>query len=186
MKKLLILSLVFITSSFCTPNVLTFADTWEGNAANQAVTYKALRNSNATGGWANVNPEPPDTREVYTKNDLASYPLRVSWYDGTYDISSTFSSFASGQAITRTDVERTLACLHATSGFIPSDPFTTTVFYLPKGRLISTMAVNDQLYSNRQSTTTYAPGTTKYFIIGFSYAYLTVNASGVITNITFP
>lgn len=186
MKKLLIIVFVFVASSFCTPTTLTLSDTWAGNAANQAVTYKALINSNNTGGWAIVNTSPPDTREIYTKNDLASYPLSVQWYDGRADISDTFTSFGSGQAITRTDIERTLACLHATSGFIPSDPFTTTVLYLPKGRLISTMAVNDQLYSNRQSTTTYAPGTTKYFIIGFSYAYLTVNASGVITNITFP
>ena len=186
MKKLLIIALVFIASSFCKPNVTVLSDTWAGNSANQAVTYKALRNSNTTGGWANVFPEPPDTREVYTKNDLASYPLSVTWYDGTYDISDTFSSFGSGQAITRTDIERTLACLNATSGFIPSDPFTTTILYLPKGRLISTMAVGDQLYSNRQSTATYAPGTTKYFIIGFSYAYLTVSSSGIITNITFP
>ena len=186
MKKLLIIALVFITSSFCVPTKLTLSDTWAGNAANQAVTYKALRNSNITGGWVSVYPEPPDTREVYTKNDLASYPLVVSWYDGGQDISNTFSSFGSGQAITRTDIERTLACLHATSGFIPSDPFTTTVLYLPKGRLISTMAVNDQLYLNRQSTTTYAPASTMYFIIGFSQAYLTVNTSGVITNITYP
>ena len=184
MKNFLIIAIVIIACSFSYRH--TTADTWDGNASNQAVTYKALRNANSVGAWVNVFPEPPDTREIYTKNDLASYPLSVSWYDGGWDISDTFTSFGTGQAITRTDIERTLACLHAESDFLPSDPFTTTVFYLPKGRLISTMAVNDQLYTNRQSTTTYAPGTTKYFIIGFSYAYLTVNASGQITTITFP
>lgn len=162
------------------------ADTWAGNAANQAVSYKSLRNSNSTDGWAKFFTEPPDTREIYTKNDLSSYPISVQWYDGTSDISDTFSSFSTGQAITRTDIERTLPSLHANSDFTPSDPFTTTVYYLPKGKLISTMAVNDQLYTNRQSTTAYSPGTTKYFIIGLSYAYITVNSSGVITGITFP
>ena len=183
MKHLLI---ILLFCSFCNPTAPTFADTWAGNAANQAVTYKALLNANTTGAWVYVQNSPPDTREVYTKNDLTSYPLYVNWYDGSYDISGTFTSFGTGRAITRTDIERTLACLHANSDFTPADPFTTTVYYLPKGRLISTMAVNDQLYTNRESTTAYSPGTTKYFIIGFSYAYLTVNSSGQISSITFP
>lgn len=49
MKKLLIIALVFIASSFCTPNAGYYATTWAGTSANQGVTYAAFMNAVSTG-----------------------------------------------------------------------------------------------------------------------------------------
>lgn len=184
MKKLLILSALFISCSFSNPSNY-LADTWAGNASNQLFTYKALIDGIVSGNTVVVaSTTPPDTREIYTKADLSAYPLNVIWYDGFWDISNTFSSFGTGQAITRTDVERSLALLETNSSGVPTPAFVTTVYYLPKGRLLTTIAVGDQLFTNRQSTINYSAASVKYYWFAFGPKILTVSTAGIITAIT--
>ncbi len=179
MRYTLTILSAFFLCAFCTKAV-TYSDVWADNAANQYFTYKAARNGEAT-GYIFAHGGCPDTREIYTKNDVTTYPINVVWYDGGWDISGTFGSFATGQALTRSDVEGTLALLETNSTWSPLPAFETFVLYAPKNRLLNTVAAGDQLYTNRQRTTTYAPGSTKYFSVyakGFQ-----VNSIGVIVSI---
>ncbi len=179
MKYTLTILSACVLCAFCTKAV-TYSDTWDGNAANQYFTYKALNNGEAN-GFIISDGNPPDTREIYTKNDVTTYPIFViGGVGGSRDISGTFGSFTTGQALTRADVEGTLGMLQTNSSWVTIIPFELYTLYAPKNRILSTLAVNDQLYTNRERTTTFAPSGTIYMRGAFKY---TINSSGVITGL---
>jgi len=169
--KLLAFAVLLIS---CTKSIEapTYSDTWAGNAANQVFTFKALKNAQST-GYIYYDGSAPDTREVYTKNDVSTYPISVLWYDGGWDISGTFTDFPANKAITRAEIEGTIALSVVGNN--------TIVVYLPPGKLHSDIAVGMQLYSNRSRTTTYAPG----IIVVKTWVgqEWTINTFGIITAI---
>lgn len=186
MKKLLILSLIFFSCSFCTKEVSKelnyFADTWTSNAANQVVTAKAVLDG-VTTGYLQAASGVPDTRKIYTKTDISTYELYIPSALGGVGIGSTFSTFASGEGITRADIESTIYPVESNSVGVLDIPNVGHLLYLPTNNLYSDIAVGKQLYTNRARTTTYSRGAAKWMYLSVIGSTIEVGTSGTILSI---
>ena len=73
------------------------SDTWNGNASNQAVSFKALINANSIGVFIYTT-APADTRECTTVGDLNTYNVEILQSDTRFGSSNiyfpVYSSFA--------------------------------------------------------------------------------------------
>ncbi len=99
MKKLLILSLLFLCS-FCSKDYSTpyYATTWAGTASNQAVTFYAAANAIATDIFPAGGTAITGSNKLMTKAEAATY----------LNINTSYSPYAaksSGQLVVKSDLQ---------------------------------------------------------------------------------
>lgn len=70
------------------------ADTWEADADNQAISFKAVRDYKTTTSYINYTTTPPDTRKCMTVGNANTYDLQILQSDSRYGSTIYFSIYS--------------------------------------------------------------------------------------------
>lgn len=184
MKKLLIIALVFIASSFCTPNSGYYATTWAGTAANQGVTYTAMNNlygiyTQGSGGayfpWCGGGSIPSNSLRLLTKATFASDYCNV----GTYSIYVKNTSKASNGVLVKSDFGFMTEAYNAANSGDCGFSSGFSVIYINYDFT--------KAYTDAAQTTLFNGGGTGRMLtsvfLSNNYAYCVIDASGNITSL---
>lgn len=169
------------------------ADTWSGNADNQAITFKALINYKNTAININYDTTPPDTRECVTVGDLNTYGVRIIQSPSDFGLllyNSFYSAFSfiysDGYVLTKSDfiyadwVQGTQGGVDSCGSKVGSTISGTRVFVNPSvGWVVGAQLYTTVNLSNAFSLTS-ANWLRRASVSGVGYY---VNTSGVIEQI---
>jgi len=170
MKKLLIIALVFIASSFCTPTTLNFATTWAGTANNQALTFSAVRDAVNNSIFFSTTTVPTGL-ELFTVADVTTYGLYGSFYGQGFVYKS------SNQVIIKGDFATAKIDVTAGQSSCGGTNYTVQLWF----DTITPTAGVTKCYTDRALTTLYVGDGTSYYGMDGIAGAIKINSSGVMT-----
>jgi hypothetical protein len=170
------------------------SDTWNGNASNQAVSFKALINANSIGVFIYTT-APADTRECTTVGDLNTYNVEILQSDTRFGSSniyfpiySSFAGISNSKLIVKGDIEYTNWVIGIT-GNVDSCGNRINVGLGVSSQLVHVLptvgfVIGAQLYTNRSKTTTLTLASAQWCaLVTISGTGYHVSTAGIIDDI---